>query len=78
MLNGKEKTSYVHRGIKTARTYYYKVRAYQTENERKVFSKYSAVKSASARPAKVKGLTITYEQGDVVLKWKKQSGASGY
>ena len=78
LLSGAEKTTYQNSGVKTAKTYYYKVRAYQTENEKKVFSKYSAVKSASARPAKVKGLTVTYEQGDVVLKWKKQSGASGY
>lgn len=78
VLNGEEKTSYVHRGVKTAKTYYYKVRAYQSQNDKKIFSKYSAVKSASARPAKVKGLTVMYEQGDVVLKWKKQSGASGY
>ena len=78
VLNGEEKTSYVHRGVKTAKTYYYKVRAYQSQNDKKIFSKYSAVKTASARPAKVKGLTVTYEQGDVVLKWKKQSGASGY
>lgn len=78
LLSGAEKTTYQNSGVKTAKTYYYKVRAYQTENETKVFSKYSAVKSASARPAKVKGLTVTYEQGDVVLKWKKQSGASGY
>ena len=78
VLSGAEKTTYQNSGVKTAKAYYYKVRAYQTQNDKKIFSKYSAVKSASARPAKVKGLTVTYEQGDVVLKWKKQSGARGY
>ncbi len=78
VISGAEKTTYRNGNLKPAKTYYYKVRAYQTENDKKIFSKYSAVKSASARPAKVKGLTVTYEQGDVVLKWKKQSGASGY
>ncbi len=78
VLSGAEKTTYRNGNLKTAKAYYYKVRAYQTQNDKKIFSKYSAVKSASARPAKVKGLTVTYEQGDVVLKWKKQSGASGY
>ena len=40
--------SYTNKNLKAGKIYYYKVRAYRTVNNKKVYSSYSAVKAAKA------------------------------
>ena len=48
------KSSYINEGRTCGKTYYYKVRAYKRINGKTVYSKFSSVMSAKAKPAKVK------------------------
>lgn len=53
-VNGASKSSYINEGRTCGKTYYYKVRAYKRINGKTVYSKFSSVMSAYAKPAKVK------------------------
>ena len=78
---GEDKTSYINTGLTCGKTYWYKVRAYKTEAGKKVYSKYSVVKSAYPRPSKVKNLEAIYSSdaySDFDLEWNKTTGATGY
>lgn len=62
------------------KTFYYKIRAYKKTNGKTVYSKYSSILSAYAKPAKV---TINEVYGhtntiDITLDWKAVLGATGY
>ena len=71
--------SYINTGRTTGKTYYYKVRAYKVIDGKTVYSKYSAVTSAYARPNKAK-INKVYLPRDEQVKvtWNKVSGATGY
>ncbi len=72
-------TSWTNSSLKTGTTYYYKVRAYKTANEEKVFGAYSAVKSLKAKPAQTTSLTLKNSTPtSIKVSWNKVSGASGY
>jgi len=63
----------------TGRTYYYKIRAYRLVNGAKVYSGYSEVKSAAAKPSAAAFTSVKKTAAHAItLKWKKISGASGY
>ena len=71
--------SYIHTGCSTGKTYYYKVRAYKAVNGKTVYTKYSAVKSAYARPNKVTISKVTCPEDLCVrIYWNKVAGADGY
>ena len=53
-VTGASKSSYINEGRTCGKTYYYKVRAYKRINGKTVYSKFSSVMSAKAKPAKVK------------------------
>lgn len=53
-VTGASKSSYINEGRTCGKTYYYKVRAYKRISGKTVYSKFSSVMSASAKPAKVK------------------------
>ena len=53
-VTGASKSSYINEGRTCGKTYYYKVRAYKRINGKTVYSKFSSVMSAYAKPAKVK------------------------
>lgn len=73
------KVSYTDTKLTTGKKYYYKVRAYQTIKKKKVYGKYSAVKSGTPIPEKVKGAKATPSHGNKIgLTWKKVSGAKSY
>lgn len=76
-----EKTEYINTKLTCGKTYYYKLRAYQVKNGKKVYSKYSTKISCYAKPNKVKNVNVKFTVGGVCtydLDWDKVSGASGY
>ena len=76
-----EKTSYINTGLTCGKTYWYKLRAYQLKSGKKVYSKYSDVKSTYPKPSKAKNVKVKFTVGGVStfdLDWDKVSGASGY
>ena len=76
-----EKTSYINTGLTCGKTYYYKLRAYQLKSGKKVYSKYSDVKSTYPKPSKVKGASVKFSDRTSVgfeINWAKTTGASGY
>lgn len=78
---GAEKTEYINTKLTCGKTYYYKLRAYQVKNGKKVYSKYSTKISCYAKPNKVKNASVKFTVGGIDyfdLDWDKVSGASGY
>ncbi len=80
-----DKNWYINTNRTTGKTYYYKVRGYKEINGKKVYTKFSAVKNAYARPNKVKNVEIDtsssdefqiFQQFDVT--WNSVKGADGY
>lgn len=76
-LASREETSYTHKKLTTGKTYYYKVRAFQTIDGEKFYSKDSAPVKAVPRPA-APTISLTAGEGKITVKWKKISGVSGY
>lgn len=75
-----DKLYYINTNRTTGKTYYYKLRGYVKINGKTVYTKYSAVDDAYARPTKVKGLEA-YGQAKGIgidLNWKAVTGATGY
>lgn len=70
--------SYVHSGLTSGRTYYYKVRAYRTVSGTKHFGAYSDVKSVKPVPVSAKIAKVTAGTSQAKVTWSKVSGASGY
>ena len=72
---------YIDTGRTCGRTYCYKLKAYREDADGKVYAKVSQVKKAHARPRKPI-ITSLFEKkegfGEVELRWKPVSGASGY
>lgn len=75
-----EKTEYINTKLTCGKTYYYKLRAYQVKNGKKVYSKYSTKISCYAKPNKVKNVNASHSTEGLTfeLHWNKVSGASGY
>ena len=73
--------SYIDTGRTCGKTYCYKLKAYREDANGKVYAKVSQVKKAYARPRKPI-ITSLFEKkegfGEVELRWKTVSGASGY
>lgn len=73
------KVSYSDTKLTTGKTYYYKVRAYQTVKKSKVYGSYSVIKSGTPIPSKVTGLkAASVNANKVKLTWNKVSGAKSY
>lgn len=78
-VKGSDTTTYTNTGRTTGKTYYYKIRAYKVSGSKTTYSKYSAVRSAYARPNKVKNVKTTYEYNEYFnISWDKVNGATGY
>ena len=73
----KSKTSYINTGLTCGKTYYYKLRAYDKQNGKTVYSKYSAV--VSAKPYLSKS-TVVDAWGDTAMyvQYKPIAGATDY
>lgn len=80
-VTGASKSSYINEGRTCGKTYYYKVRAYKRINGKTVYSKFSSVLSAYAKPAKVK-ITDAYAPKTAVtgiqLDFTTVRGATDY
>ena len=77
--SGTPNTSYTNTGVTTGQTYYYKVRAYKTVDEQRVYSEYSEPASTApsvAAPTGLKAASASYKS--IKLTWNAVSGASGY
>ena len=77
-VNGKNKTTYQDKNVKTAKTYYYKVETINKVNGKKGYSGDSA--AVSANTLKTTSITAVKATGStsVRLEWKAVDGASGY
>lgn len=74
-----KKTSYTNTGLTTAKSYYYKARAYTTVNGKNIYgapSKAVSVKPVPSVPSNFKAVSQTYSS--TKLSWEKVAGASGY
>ena len=78
VIDTPDSTVYTDSGRTTGRSYYYKVRAFRDSGSRRVYSRFSVVKSAYARPVKVKNLETEWQQTGYRLKWSPVKGADGY
>ena len=80
-VTGASKSSYINEGRTCGKTYYYKVRAYKRINGKTVYSKFSSVMSAYAKPAKVK-ITDAYApdlaQTTIAVDFTTVRGATDY
>ena len=72
-------TCFVNSGLTTGKAYYYKIRAYQVVNSKKVYGDFTSVVGAKVTlPApKISSVTNTKTK-KAVVKWAKVTGASGY
>lgn len=77
-VNGKDKTTYQDKKLKTAKTYYYKIETINKVNGKKGYSGDSA--AVSAKTLKTTSITAVKATGStsVRLEWKAVDGASGY
>ena len=78
-LKSTTSTSCTDSSVKTGKTYYYKVRAYQTVNDKRVYGAYTDIVSAKAVPA-VPGSFTAAKASTTSVKttWKAVTGATGY
>ena len=71
--------TYRDNGLNIGTTYYYKVKAYRTENGKKVYAPESGVISATVTLGTVTGLKATpTAYNRIELTWNKMSYATGY
>jgi uncharacterized repeat protein (TIGR02543 family) len=72
-------TSYTNTGLRTNKTFYYKVRAYRLVGNSKIYGNYSGVVSAKPVPSIPANLKAAkYSHSSIKLTWSKVSGATGY
>lgn len=78
-INSVDAASYEKMSLTIGQTYYFKIRAYYTIDDRKVFSDYSTVQSAKAGIASTTIQDIGYVNGrGIRIVWNKVDGATGY
>lgn len=78
-VKGGNTLSYKSSGLDTGRTYYFKVRAYRTENGTNYYGYASTASAGKAVPSRVKiNTSIQPNLTSVTLKWEQIAGATGY
>ena len=75
---GSSTLNYTKTGLSSAKTYYFKVRAYRTGEGVNVFSSYSTAKSAGTAPSVPQISALTGGTGKITLSWEDVSGESKY
>lgn len=71
-------TSYSDKNTKFNKTYYYKIRAYRTENGKTYYGQWSTVKSQKKRLSTPSISSTKSGYTSITIKWKKVSKATGY
>jgi fibronectin type 3 domain-containing protein len=73
-------TSYVNTGLTTGKTYYYKVRAFKTVVDTRVYGNYSTIVSTKAVPSVPLGVIAVSDlyNNSIKAAWRAVTGASGY
>ena len=69
--------NYIDTGLTTGKTYYYKVRAYVTVDNKKIYGEFSNIVSSSPKLTSPT-VTLSSKNRKAYIKWSKISGASGY
>lgn len=73
------RTAYIDRGLKTGKTYYYKIRSVQKNGKKTGAVRFSKIVKATPRPIRVRSLAAEYQMaGAFLLTWKPVRGADGY
>ena len=76
-INNGNTLSFNNTKLQTGKTYYYKVRAYKTLNEKNIYGNYSKIVSATSKLT-TPNISLTSGKRKVTIKWKKVNDASGY
>lgn len=71
-------TSFTKSGLITAKTYYFKIRAYNVLNEKTQYSSFGNIKYGTTSTATPVISSVTGSSGKVSIAWKAVPGASGY
>ncbi|MDO4617674.1 MAG: fibronectin type III domain-containing protein [Lachnospiraceae bacterium] len=58
--------------------FYYKLRAFRSEGDRKIFGAYSSVEAAATMPEQVQASAASYTRRIVTVQWEETAGADGY
>lgn len=78
-LHNGNKTTLIDSGLQFKKNYYYKMRSLGTIDNKRSYSRYSAVVAASPHLSKVTGFTASARSyRSILLKWNKVAGAQGY
>ncbi len=77
-ISDKATNAYVDKGLRSNAKYDYKVRAYRTENGRKLYGPYSKALTVKVKPETISKLTAKAGKKKVKLSWSKASGADKY
>lgn len=80
IVSNSSSNTYTDKGLTSGKTYYYKIRAYKTVGDEKLYGEYSNVFSEkTSYPSQVKNLKQNSSYKTLVkLSWDKASYASGY
>jgi uncharacterized repeat protein (TIGR02543 family) len=72
-------TRYTNSSLRTGKRYYYKVRAYKYVSGKRVYGKYSSIKSAKPVPSRPSSFSVRrYSSSKIKISYGRVSGASGY
>ena len=71
-------TSYAKSGLSTAKTYYFKVRAYTTLDGSKIYGSFGTIKYGTTATAAPAISSAAGGSGKATIKWGAVTGASGY
>ena len=78
-LSGGTNTTNINTGLKTGKTYYYRVRAYDIVGGGvKIFSSYTSKLGEKPKPAKPKNMTLKAGSKKVAVSWSSVKGATRY
>ncbi len=78
-LSGGTNTTNINTGLKTGKTYYYRVRSYDIVGGGvKIFSSYTSKLGAKPKPAKPKNMVLKPGSKKVTVSWSKVKGATRY
>ncbi len=64
--------------LKSGQSYFFKIRAYKTENGSNLYGAFGSVKRITTLPGSTSFTRTTSREGKIILEWKAAEGADGY